>query len=172
MQERELTYDEEERVKQFSPPLLQMLITLLADTGLRVKKEALTLKWSEVSIDTVPACIRIVDSKSAAGVRRVWLTNHCRKALARWRELLGPEFSPFVFPSPRNPAAHFVDYKTAWRTAAKKAGLGRSASLRPSFNIRKPGKYVPRDRADGCPPAWTCQHSNSANVRSTLRRQH
>jgi hypothetical protein len=28
---RPLTYEEEDRIKQFSPPLLQMLITLLAD---------------------------------------------------------------------------------------------------------------------------------------------
>lgn len=137
-QAKPLTYDEEERVKQFSPPLLQMLITLLADTGLRVKKEALTLRWSHVSIDSEPACIRILDSKSAAGIRPVWLTNHCRNALARWRELLGPEFSPFVFPSPRNPAAHFADYKTAWRTAAKKAGLAdrRVSDLRSTFASR------------------------------------
>jgi integrase len=133
-----LSYDEEDRVKQFSPPLLRMLITLLADTGLRVKKEALPLKWPEVSLDSEPACIRILDSKSPAGIRPVWLTNHCRNALASWRELFGPEFSPFVFASPRNPAVHFVDYKTAWRTAARKAGLAdrRIYDLRATFASR------------------------------------
>lgn len=135
---RPLSYDEEDRVRQFSPPLLRMLITLLADTGLRVKKEALPLNWSEVSLDSEPACIRILDSKSAAGVRPVWLTSHCRDALARWRELFGPEFSTFIFPSPRNPSVHFVDYKTAWRTAAKKAGLAdrRVSDLRSTFASR------------------------------------
>lgn len=135
---RPLTYEEEDRIQQFSPPLLQMLITLLADTGLRVKKEALPLRWSDVLLDSEPACIRVLDSKSAAGIRPVWLTNHCRNALARWRELFGPEFSPFVFPSPRNPDVHFVDYKTAWRTAAKKAGLAdrRIYDLRSTFASR------------------------------------
>jgi integrase len=47
-QARPLSYDEEDRVKQFSPPLLRMLITLLAETGLRVKKEALPLTWADV----------------------------------------------------------------------------------------------------------------------------
>ena len=42
-----LSYDEEDRVKQLSPPLLQVLITLLAETGLRVKKEALPLRWAD-----------------------------------------------------------------------------------------------------------------------------
>lgn len=135
---RPLSYDEEDRVKQFSPPLLRMLITLLADTGLRVKKEALPLRWSDVSLDSEPACIRIRDSKSAAGVRPVWMTNHCRDALLCWRQLFGPELSPFVFPSPRNPTVHFVDYKTAWRTAAKKAGLAdrRIYDLRATFASR------------------------------------
>jgi len=130
-----LSYDEEDRVKQFSPPLLRMLITLLADTGLRVKKEALPLRWSDVSLDSEPACIRIRDSKSAAGVRPVWLTNHCRDALASWRELFGPQLSAFVFPSPRNPTVHFVDYKTAWRTAARTARLAdrRMYDLRATF---------------------------------------
>ncbi len=118
--------------------VLQMLITLLLDSGLRVKKEALPLKWSEVSLGSEPACIHILDSKSAAGIRPVWLTNHCRNALASWRELFGPAFSPFIFPSPRNPSVHFVDYKTAWRTAAKKAGLAdrRIYDLRSTFASR------------------------------------
>ena len=135
---RPLSYEEEERVKQFAPLLLRTLITLLADTGLRVKKEALPLKWSDISLDSAPACIRICDSKSAAGIRPVWLTNHCRDALVNWRRLFGPEFSPFVFPSPRNPTVHFVDYKTAWRTAAKKAGLAdrRIYDLRATFASR------------------------------------
>jgi site-specific recombinase XerD len=70
--------------------------------------------------------------------RAVWLTSHCRDALLRWRDLFGPEFSPFVFPSPRNPQVHFVDYKTAWRTAAKKAGLAdrRIYDLRSTFASR------------------------------------
>jgi integrase len=133
-----LSYEEEDRVKQFSPPLLHMLITLLAETGLRVKKEALPLRWSDVFLDSEPSCIRILDSKSAAGLRSVWLTTHCRNALERWRELFGPETSPFVFPSPRNPQVHFSDYKTAWRTAAKKAGLAdrRIYDLRATFASR------------------------------------
>lgn len=96
------------------------------------------MRWSDVSLDSEPACIRIRDSKSSAGVRSAWLTNHCRNALAQRRELFGPEFSPFVFPSPRYPAVHFVDYKTAWRTAAQKAGLAdrRMYDLRSTFASR------------------------------------
>lgn len=43
-----------------------------------------------------------------------------------------------VTDSPRNPTVHFVDYKTAWRTAARKAGLGdrRIYDLRATFASR------------------------------------
>ena len=105
-QARPLSYEEEDRVKQFSPPLLRMLITLLAETGLRVKKEALPLRWSDVSLDSEPACIRILDSKSAAGLRLGMADN----ALSQRSSSVGvnclvQRSSPFVFPSPRNPTS-------------------------------------------------------------------
>ena len=133
-----LSYDEEDRIKNFSYPLLHTLITVLVDTGLRVQKEALPLRWDNVSLDSDPAWIRVVDSKSSAGLRTVWLTENCRLELKNWKELTGSGFSQFVFPSPRNPKAHFCDYKTAWRTAARKAGLAdrRIYDLRATFASR------------------------------------
>lgn len=90
-----------------------------------------------LALDSEPACIRIVDSKTSAGVRTVWLTDHCRAALREWREFLTNNLSPFVFPSPRNPAVHYSDYKTAWRTALHKAGLSyRLYDLRATFASR------------------------------------
>ncbi len=122
------SYDEEARVRQCSPLWLAVLITLLVETGLRVAKEALPLKWSDVFLDSDPACIHVRDSKSKAGVRAVWLTKHCKETLLRWRATAGPEFSPYVFPSPRIPGTHIRDYKKAWQTAIRKAGLkGRRA---------------------------------------------
>jgi site-specific recombinase XerD len=38
-----LSYEEEARVKQFAPPWLATLITVLVETGMRVRKEALPL---------------------------------------------------------------------------------------------------------------------------------
>jgi integrase len=52
-----LSYEEETRVKHFSPAWLSVLITLLVETGLRVRKEALPLKWRDVMLDSDPACI-------------------------------------------------------------------------------------------------------------------
>ena len=137
-QAKPLSYGEEARVKQFSPEWLSVLITLLVETGLRVRKEALPLKWSDVLLDSEPACVHVRESKSAAGLRTVWLTNHGRDVLVDWRKKLGPEFSPYVFPSPRITNTHITDYKSAWRKAARKAGLAdrRIYDLRASFASR------------------------------------
>jgi integrase len=140
-QARPLSYDEEAEVKRFSPAWLSVLITLLVETGLRVRKEALPLRWQDVLLDSDPACIHVRDSKSAAGLRTVWLTNHCRDELLKWRSLAGPEFSPYVFPSSRIPKAHTTDYQKAWRTAATEAGIKntRIYDLRSTFASRANG---------------------------------
>jgi len=136
-----LSYHEEARVKQFSPAWLSTLITLLVETGLRVRKEALPLKWQDVLLDSDPACIHVRDSKSAAGLRTVWLTNHCRDEMLKWRINSGPEFSSYVFPSSRIPKAHITDYKKAWHKAAREAGLKncRIYDLRSTFASRANG---------------------------------
>jgi integrase len=140
-QAKPLSYDEEARVKQFSPEWLSVLITLLAETGLRVRKEALPLRWPDVLLDSEPFCIRVRESKSAAGLRTVWLTDYCKNVLVDWLKRFGPEFSHYVFPSPRITNAHITDYKTAWRIAARKAGLRdrRIYDLRASFASRANG---------------------------------
>jgi integrase len=125
-QAKPLSYEEEARVKRFSPYWLSVLITVLVETGLRVRKEALPLQWPDVSLDSEPARIHVRDSKSAAGLRTVWLTNYCRDVLIEWRAMLDPEFSTYVFPRPRIPGMHTSDYKTAWRKAAEKADLLRT----------------------------------------------
>jgi integrase len=133
-----LSYEQETSVKQVSPAWLSVLITLLVETGLRSRKEALPLRWQDVLLDSDPACIHVRDSKSAAGIRTVWLTNHCRDELVAWRLTSDPDLSPYVFPSPRVPHMHITDYKKAWQKAALEAGLcnARLYDLRATFATR------------------------------------
>jgi len=137
-QAKPLSYAEEARIKSVAPLWFRTLMTLLVETGLRVKKEALPLRWSDVQLDSEPAWVHVRESKSAAGVRVVWLTKYCRDVLISWRQLVGPEFSLFVFPSPRNPAVHVQDYKGPWNRAAKSVGLvdRRIYDLRSTFASR------------------------------------
>lgn len=137
-QAKPISYEEEARLKSLSPPWLSVLITVLAETGLRVHKEALPLLWTDVELDSQVPCIRVRDSKTPAGVRTVWLTQHCRNTLLEWRQLWGLTFSPFVFPSPRIPGNHITDCKKAWQKAAREAGLQnrRIYDLRATFATR------------------------------------
>jgi len=157
-QARPLTYEEEARVKQFAPPWLSTLITVLAETGLRVRKEELPLKWNDVDLGSEPGCIRVRDSKTAAGVRPVWLTKHCKNTLLQWRKFLGPGFSEYVFPSPRIPSTHVSDYKKAWQKAARESGIldRRIYDLRASFASRANACH-----ASGLTIAQLLGHANS-----------
>lgn len=55
--------------------------------------------------------------------------------------MFGPEFSEYIFPSPRNPTVRLADYQKAWHKAAKEAGLAdrRIYDLRCSFASRANG---------------------------------
>ncbi|HMK21157.1 MAG TPA: hypothetical protein VK466_02425, partial [Terriglobales bacterium] len=64
-QAKPLTYEEEAHVMQFCPLWLSVLITVLVETGLRVRKEALPLKWCDVNLESEPGCVLVRDSKTA-----------------------------------------------------------------------------------------------------------
>ena len=104
------------------------------------------------------------DSKTAAGVRPVWLTQHCRNTLIQWREFLGPGFSGYVFPSPKIPSSHVSDYKKGWQKAARKAGIPdrRIYDLRASFASRANACH-----ASGLTIAQLLGHANSTQILPT-----
>jgi integrase len=136
---------------------------LLHDLALFVP-EALPLKWNDVDLGSEPGCIRVRDSKTAAGVRPVWLTKHCRNTLIQWREFLGPDFSEYVFPSPRIPSTHVSDYKKGWQKAAREAGIPdrRIYDLQASFASRANACH-----ASGLTIAQLLGHSNSTQILPT-----
>jgi len=122
------------------------------------------LKWSDVNLDSEPGCIFVRDSKTAAGVRPVWLTKHCKNTLIQWKEFLGATFSEYVFPSPRIPSTHLSDYKQAWKKAANAAGLPdrRAYDLRASFATRA-NAYG----ASGLTIAQLLGHANNTQILPT-----
>ncbi len=46
-----------------SSPMLKALVILLVETGLRVGKEAMPLKWTDIDLSTGTLCVR--ESKTA-----------------------------------------------------------------------------------------------------------
>jgi integrase len=104
-----------------APDHIRVLVILILDTGLRSGKEALALKWEDV--DFASESIRIRKSKTLAGIRGVPMSGRCKAELVRWRNLLGPEFSEYVFANPQRPETHLGDVRRAWPKALKAAGL-------------------------------------------------
>ena len=51
----------------------------------------------------------------------------------RWRDMVGPEFSPFVFPNLRTPTQPLKDVRNGWAKVLKDAGLKNSVWL---YNLR------------------------------------
>jgi integrase len=155
-----LTFEEQERLVAAAAPRLRVLVVLLTETGLRVNKEALQLRWED--IDLKDSTLRVRDSKTPAGKRVVPLSSLCKAELERWKNLTGPEFSEFVFPrfsNPRHPL--YGSGRKAWRTALKKEGLPHF----PIYDLRH--TFATRLHAAGESPLTVAQmlgHSSTAIV--------
>jgi len=144
-----LTFDEQARLTTIAPPHIRMLTVLITETGLRVAKEALPLKWEDVDFRNDQIHVR--QSKTAAGVRVVPLSEFCKSELLEWREIVGLGFSDYVFPSYDEPTTHLGSVKKAWRTALKSAGL----PYFPIYNLR--ATFASRLSASGTSDLFVAQ---------------
>lgn len=160
-----LTVPEEQRLLAVAPDIIHVLVILILDTGLRSGREALALKWEDV--DFSEDSIRIRQSKTAAGIRNVPMSNRCKAELLRWRQLLGPQFSEYVFANPERPERHLKDVRRAWPKALKAAGL-------PTFwiyDLRH--TFCSRLTHAGVSPVFVAQimgHSRSSNILDTYAK--
>jgi integrase len=116
-----VTFEEEARILAVAAPHIRTLIVLILETGLRSHREALVLRWEDVDFDK--GTIRVRESKTRAGIRNVPLSSRCKKELLRWRDRVGPEFSPFVFPNMRIPSQPMKDVRHTWAKALTDAKL-------------------------------------------------
>jgi integrase len=91
-----LTWEEQERLLAVAPSKIRALVTLGVETGMRTG-EMLALKWADV--DLLGNSLQVEKSKSAAGIRKVPLSNFCKAELLKWRNLVGPEYSEWIFPT-------------------------------------------------------------------------
>lgn len=124
-----LVAEEQEKLLAAARPRLRALIVLAVETGMRTG-EMLRLRWTDV--DLIGRSLQIGKSKSAAGVRCVPLSKFCHSELSRWRSLVGPEFSEFLFASSSNPLQPLDSVRKPWKTALKMAGI----PFFPIYNLR------------------------------------
>jgi integrase len=118
---RIVTFKEEETILSVAVPYIRVLVVLILETGMRSHREALALRWD--AIDFVNDLIRVRESKTRAGIRNVPLSARCKSELLRWRQMGGPDFSPFVFPNFRQPTHPMKDIRQSWAKALRDAGL-------------------------------------------------
>jgi integrase len=144
-----LSFVEEARLEAAAKPLLRTLVVLLTETGLRVIREGLSLKWGDVDLEEEVLFVR--QSKTRAGIRAMPLSKLCVAVLAEWRRLTGPEFSPYVFPNPNNLQAHLKSVRKAWTRALKNAKI----AYFPIYNLR--ATFSSRLGAAGVPDVFITQ---------------
>ena len=116
-----VTFEEEEEILSVAVPYIRLLVVLILETGMRSHKEALALRWD--AVDFTHDSIRIRESKTRAGIRNIPLSTRCKAELIRWRDIVGSEFSPFVFPNLRKPSQPMRDIRHAWAKTLSDAGL-------------------------------------------------
>jgi integrase len=91
-----LTWEEQENLLAVARPRIRVLTVVGVETGMRTG-EMLHLKWADV--DFLNDLIQLRQSKTASGIRSVPLSQVCRVELLRWRNLVGPDYSEWVFPN-------------------------------------------------------------------------
>lgn len=145
---RIITFQEEQKLLGAATPLLRALVLLLLETGLRVGKEALPLKWADV--DFANGIIHVRQSKTLAGRRIVYMSKLCAAELLNWKRLIG-DISPFVFPNMDTPTAHLKGVRKPWIKCLEEARLDyfRIYDLRANFASRLSAAGAPDNLVAG-----------------------
>ena len=115
-----VSWEEEEKILAVAPPRIRILTILGIETGMRTG-EMHGLKWKDV--DLLNDVIHTEKSKTAHGVRSVPISARCKTELSRWRNLVGPAFSDWVFPSFENRRHKLQGGRKAWASTLKQAGV-------------------------------------------------
>jgi integrase len=143
-----LTFEQQVELLAVAPPRIRVLTVLGVETGMRTG-EMQGLRWEDV--DLLNDLLRVEKSKSRAGIRSVPLSGFCKSELLKWRNLVGPEYSDWVFPSFTNRRHPLQGGRKAWKSALKKAGI----PFFPIYNLRH--TFASRMTAAGVSPLTIAQ---------------
>jgi integrase len=142
-----VTWSEQQQIENNAMPHLRNAIRIIAETGLRVKKELLPLKKHH--IDLLNGVLWIPDSKTPNGVAEIPLTKLALEAFRSQIAISGN--GEFLFPSDLNQEGHLRSLRTAWRKALKRAGV----SYFRLYDLRS--TYATRLSAGGVADEWVIQ---------------
>jgi integrase len=116
-----VTFEEEEKILAVAESHIHAITVIQLETGMRPNRETLMLKWED--IDLVNDTIRIRESKTQAGIRSIPLSVRCKAELLAWRNRLGPEFSPYVFPNMRDTTRPLKNIRRGWANTLRAAKI-------------------------------------------------
>jgi integrase len=156
-----LSYEEQEKLLAVSPPRIRALTVLGVESGMRTG-EMTGLRWED--IDFLNGVLRVVKSKSTAGIRSVPLSEFAKTELLKWRSLVGPEFSEWVFPSFSNRRHPLQGGRKAWASALRRAGI---PFFFPIYNLRH--TFASRMTAVGVSPITIAQMLGHASTQIVPR---
>src|SRR6202007_863069 len=106
-----VTWSEQQLIEKNAVPHMRNAIRIIAETGLRVKKELLPMKKSQ--IDFLNAVLWIPDSKTPHGIAEIPLT---KQALEAFRDQVAISGNgDFLFPSDRSRDGYLRSLRGAWR---------------------------------------------------------
>ena len=142
-----VTWTEQQQIENNAMPHLRNAIRIIAETGLRVKKELLPMKKNQ--IDFLNEVLWIPDSKTPNGVAEIPLTKLALEAFQNQVAISGN--GEFLFPSDLNQAGHLKSLRTAWRKALKRAEV----SYFRLYDLRS--TYATRLSAGGVADEWVIQ---------------
>lgn len=142
-----VTWSEQQQIENNSMPHLRNAIRIIAETGLRVKKELLPMKKKQ--IDFLNGVLWIPDSKTPNGVAEIPLTKLALEAFQNQVAISGN--GEFLFPSNLNQEGHLKSLRTAWRKALKRAGV----TYFRLYDLRS--TYATRLSAGGVADEWVIQ---------------
>jgi integrase len=142
-----VTWSEQQQIENNAMPHLRNAIRIIAETGLRVKKELLPMRKDQ--IDFLNAVLWIPDSKTPNGVAEIPLTKLALEAFQNQVAISGN--GEFLFPSDLNQEGHLKSLRTAWRKALKRAKI----SYFRLYDLRS--TYATRLSAGGVADEWVIQ---------------
>ncbi len=116
-----MTASEQAKIEFAAPSYLRNLLVIVAETGLRYKKELLPMKKSQVDLDN--GVVHIADSKTANGIGDMPMTVAARVAFSRQME--DTEGSEYLFPSFKRKARkpYLTNVRKGWTATLEKAGV-------------------------------------------------
>jgi integrase len=116
-----MTATEQAKIEFAAPSYLRNIVGILSETGLRYKKELLSMKKEQVDLDNW--VVHIADSKTVNGIGDMPMTAAARDAFQR--QIQETPGSEYLFPSPKQKARkpYMTNLLKGWAATLKKAGV-------------------------------------------------